>query len=172
MQVGDDQHVIEYQSNRDGTVDVTVDGIEGSDDNQVQTRRQTARIHRWTPGSIDLEIDGLRSSHQVTANGDEIAVQLSETTVDVGVVPKFTVPGSDGPSGGFMAPMPGVVLEVRVEPGAPVTKGDTLVVLEAMKMEHHMTAPEAGTVSEVFVTADQQVTKDEVLLTMQEDDRV
>lgn len=172
LQVGDGQHLVEYQSNRDGTVDVTVEEIEGSDGDRVGARSQTARIHRWTSGSIDLEIDGLRSSHQVTSNGDEIAVQLSETTVHVGVVPKFTVPGSGGPSGGFMAPMPGVVLEVRVEPGASVAQGDTLVVLEAMKMEHHMTAPEAGTVSEVFVTAGQQVTKDEVLLTMQEDDRV
>jgi propionyl-CoA carboxylase alpha chain len=170
LDVGNDQHLVEYQSNRDGSVDVTVDGVEESGGDPIPVAHQSVRTHRWTSGSIDLEIDGLRSTHQVTANGDEIAVQLSETTVGVGLVPKFTVPGSDGPSGGFMAPMPGVVLEVRVESGTSVAQGDTLVVLEAMKMEHHMTAPEDGTVSEVFVTAGQQVTKDEVLLTMQEDD--
>lgn len=172
LTVGEDEHLVSYHSNRDGSVDASCERADRPADDSGPTETQRVTTHRWTSGSIDLEIDGVRSTHQVTANGNEIAVQLSETTVDVGVVPKFTVPGSDGPSGGFMAPMPGVVLEVRVEPGASVVKGDTLVVLEAMKMEHHMKAPDAGTVAEVFVAAGQQVTKDEVLLTMREADSV
>ncbi len=168
LNVGDDQHVVRYHSNRDGSVAMTINNTDQSADQTTSPVNVTT--HRWTANAIDLEIDGLRATHQVTASGNQIAVQLSETTVDVDVVPKFTVPGGEGLRGGYAAPMPGVVLEVRVKPGAEVAQGDTLLVLEAMKMEHHMTANEDGTVAEVLVAAGQQVTKDAVLLTMKESD--
>jgi propionyl-CoA carboxylase alpha chain len=60
--------------------------------------------------------------------------------------------------------MPGVVLDVRVEPGEHVTAGQTLVVLEAMKMEHHMAAPADGVVAEVRVATGDQVANGALLL--------
>ena len=59
--------------------------------------------------------------------------------------------------GHFRAPMPGHVLEVRVQAGQQVTKGAVLLVLEAMKMEHSLTAPWPATVAEVKVEAGQRV---------------
>jgi biotin carboxyl carrier protein len=53
--------------------------------------------------------------------------------------------------------MPGKVVSVRVAPGDEVEPGQVLVVLEAMKMEHQVTAPEAGVVSEVLVAVGEQV---------------
>ena len=53
--------------------------------------------------------------------------------------------------------MPATVLKVLVTPGTQVKKGETLVILEAMKMEHALTAPHDGQVSEVAVEAGQQV---------------
>jgi 3-methylcrotonyl-CoA carboxylase alpha subunit len=47
------------------------------------------------------------------------------------------------------APMPGVVLKILIETGAVVTKGTPLLILEAMKMEHQITAPRDGTVSAI-----------------------
>ena len=49
------------------------------------------------------------------------------------------------------APMPGTILDVRVQNGAKVKKGDVLVILEAMKMEHEIQAPCDGTVTSVCV---------------------
>jgi len=59
--------------------------------------------------------------------------------------------------GHFRAPMPGHVLDVRVQPGQVVAKGAVLLVLEAMKMEHSLTAPWPAKVTEIKVQAGQRV---------------
>jgi acetyl-CoA/propionyl-CoA carboxylase biotin carboxyl carrier protein len=59
--------------------------------------------------------------------------------------------------------MPGTVLAVHVAPGDTVSAGQAIAVVEAMKMEHTVTAPVAGTVSELMVNAGQQVGLDETL---------
>jgi propionyl-CoA carboxylase alpha chain len=65
--------------------------------------------------------------------------------------------------------MPGAVVRVLVEPGAPVVAGQTLVVLEAMKMEHTVAAPTAGVVTEVRVQPGQQVDAGSVLAVVEEE---
>lgn len=57
------------------------------------------------------------------------------------------------PGGGLDAPMPGVVTRVLVAPGDAVKKGQSLVALEAMKMEHMIRAPRDGRVAKVLATA-------------------
>src|SRR5204862_6931196 len=113
---------------------------------------------------------GRRHSARVARAGDgnRLHVQVPGGTVDVYIVPRFVVPGTEAASAGFVAPMPGVVLEVRCEAGDDVTAGQTLVVLEAMKMEHHMRAPADGRVAEVRVTEGQQVENGAVLLVFEE----
>jgi len=60
-------------------------------------------------------------------------------------------------AGSLAAPMPGSVVEVLVKPGDVVAKGATLMIIEAMKMEHTIVAPVAGTVKEVFFAKGDQV---------------
>ncbi|MDR1387180.1 MAG: hypothetical protein LBJ44_06250 [Propionibacteriaceae bacterium] len=57
----------------------------------------------------------------------------------------------------FEAPMPGVVLSIEIAPGAPVQRGQTLLVLEAMKMKNELKAPRDAIVADVLVAAGQQV---------------
>jgi 3-methylcrotonyl-CoA carboxylase alpha subunit len=59
--------------------------------------------------------------------------------------------------GTVRAPMHGKVLAILVEPGDAVAKGQRLAIIEAMKMEHTLTAPIAGTISDISVTAGKQV---------------
>ena len=68
--------------------------------------------------------------------------------------------------GGLVAPMPGRVIEVLVEPGAHVKPGDRLLVLEAMKMEHTVTAPVEGTVVAIHHAVGDQVREGDELLTV------
>ena len=65
--------------------------------------------------------------------------------------------------------MPGKVIELRVAVGDRVTAGATLLVLEAMKMEHPMTATEDGVVTEVRVAEGDQVESGAVLLVVEPD---
>ncbi len=68
--------------------------------------------------------------------------------------------GGDGSSGGMVrAPMHGKVLSVLVEEGATVTRGQRLAVIEAMKMEHTLVSPLDGTVLEIAVARDDQVSE-------------
>ena len=141
---------VSYRSERDGTFTVNDSG--------------RARVHRWSPTHIDVEVDSRRTVGRVTSAGALLLVQTPRGTIEFGVVPRFVLPGVEEPTGGLTAPMPGVVLDVRVAVGDVVTAGQTLVVLEAMKMEHHMDAPFDGTVSEVLVVAGQQVDNGAVLM--------
>ncbi|MEY4593659.1 MAG: hypothetical protein RIQ47_69 [Bacteroidota bacterium] len=64
------------------------------------------------------------------------------------------------------APMPGLVLNVLVTDGQPVSKGDSILVLEAMKMENIIKAPADGTVKKVAVAKGDKVEKNQVMITM------
>jgi propionyl-CoA carboxylase alpha chain len=126
-----------------------------------------ARLHAWTPDGIDAEIDGRRVRARVTRAGDRLVVQGLQGDLDLVVKPLFELPGAVAVAGGFVAPMPGKVLELRVEPGARVRAGETLVILEAMKMEHPMRAPADGVVTEVRVVIGDQVEAGAVLLVVE-----
>ena len=71
--------------------------------------------------------------------------------------------------GSLTATMPGRVLDVVVEPGQAVAKGDTLVLLEAMKMELRIQAPLAGVVARVHCKAGQVVDRGQLLVEVQPD---
>ena len=87
--------------------------------------------------------------------------------MELAILPRFVVPGSEGPSGGLKAPMPGKVIDLRVRAGQSVRAGETLLVLEAMKMEHPMRAPEDGVVAEVRVALGEQVENGALLLVVE-----
>lgn len=64
------------------------------------------------------------------------------------------------------APMPGTIIKVNAKPGDAVKRGDVLCVLEAMKMENDIMAPDDGTVATVAVSTGQTVQTDAVLITL------
>jgi 3-methylcrotonyl-CoA carboxylase alpha subunit len=80
-------------------------------------------------------------------DGVRWALSLKEELADLDVEP----------SGSLSAPMPGRVIKLMVEAGAKVAKGQPLLILEAMKMEHTITAPADGTVKEIHYAAGEQV---------------
>lgn len=149
---------VAYHALRDGSFSVGDDG--------------RARVHRWSDRDIDVEVDNRRATSRVTHSGELLFVQTPRGTARFNIEPLFAVPGIEAVVGGLNAPMPGAIVEVRVALGQRVEAGETLVVMEAMKMEHIITAPGAGTVSEVLVVKGQQVNSGAVLLTIEPDDDV
>ena len=84
-------------------------------------------------------------------------------TYEFGLVARGNVAGGGASSGTISAPMPGKVTAVEVFAGGKVVKGQRLLTLEAMKMEHGMTAPFDGTVAELSASAGAQVSEGAVL---------
>jgi len=70
----------------------------------------------------------------------------------------------------LVAPMPGAILATEVKSGDNVSKGDVLIVLEAMKMEHRITAPRDGKVENVHVAIGDQVEKEQLLVSLEEEE--
>ena len=64
----------------------------------------------------------------------------------------------------IIAPMAASVISIDVEPGAAITRGQQIAVLEAMKMQHEIAADVAGTVAEVVASANAQIAADELIL--------
>lgn len=153
LRSGPEEIEVTYHPRRDGTVALGDGGL--------------VRVHRWSSTAVDVEVDGRRGSARVTRAGNRCFVQVPGGTVELVVVPRFTVPGVGQVEGGLVAPMPGRVVDVRTEPGAQVRSGDTLVVLEAMKMEHRINAPVDGVVTELLVTVGQQVENGAALLVLE-----
>ena len=156
LRFGHQQIDLEYAARRDGSFDLGVYG--------------DARVHHWNESAVDLELNGYRSTSRVTRAGGHLFVQVLRGTVAFAIVPRFDVQESEVAPGGLNAPMPGLILDVRVSAGQRVDAGETLVVMEAMKMEHVISAPSTGTVSDVLVTKDQQVENGAPLLTFEPDD--
>lgn len=124
----------------------------------------TARIHAWYDDGIDVEIAGRRLQARITRDGDQLHVHGPGGDLSFTEEPRFTLPGSEEAAGSFIARMPGKVIEVRVAVGDQVHAGDTVVVLEAMKMENPVRAAEDGVVTEVRVAEGDQVEAGALLL--------
>jgi propionyl-CoA carboxylase alpha chain len=106
--------------------------------------------------------------YDVARYGDERYVDSKAGPAHLVTLPRFPSTESDEDSGSLHAPMPGKVIRVDVAEGTSVDEGDTLVVMEAMKMEHTLRAPHGGTVSSVHCTAGDQVDANEVLVVVED----
>ena len=84
--------------------------------------------------------------------------------ISLDIIPKFVLPGSKEILGGLTAPMPGKVVDIRVKLGDKVKKGDPIVILEAMKMEHQVNAPETGKVKKIYIKKNQQLDNGDLLM--------
>ncbi len=126
-------------------------------------------------GEIDVEgnlianIDGVRSIAAVVKEGQLITVMSHGSAQRLTLHDPLEVGDmEDGGSGAITAPMFGKIVQVMAMPGDVVEKDMPLVILEAMKMEHTLCAPENGVVAEVNVVAGDQIDDGAVLVSFEE----
>ncbi|MFJ3924809.1 acetyl/propionyl/methylcrotonyl-CoA carboxylase subunit alpha [Streptomyces sp. NPDC090022] len=129
------------------------------------------RIVAFTPDAVTVELGGVthRFAHAASPegvwlgrDGDSWHVQRHDPVTAKGA--------AGGGADTLAAPMPGTVTVVKVAVGDRVSAGQSLLVVEAMKMEHVISAPHAGTVSELDVTPGTTVAMDQVLAVVTPDE--
>ncbi|WP_328926278.1 ATP-grasp domain-containing protein [Streptomyces sp. NBC_00190] len=160
---------------------------------QPQTRRYTAagtaateytvryhpvdhpgvRVLAASPTLVTLEVEGIRRVFHVKQNSNKGEVYVDSTLCGshtLTVVPRFTDPQDRTEPGSLLAPMPGTVVRLAegLAPGSPVTAGQPLLWLEAMKMEHRILAPASGTLTALHAATGQQVEFGALLAVVQE----
>ena len=135
--------------------------------NLYEVMGSSCEIYYCDSSGIDIGIDSHRFYAHVTEAGSEILINMPFGDVNVSLIPRFSEPGNDVPEGGLIAPMPGKVIDVKVKQGKKVKAGDTLVIIEAMKMEHSIKATEAGKIAKVMVRLNDQVDNGATLLVLE-----
>ncbi|MCP9271766.1 acetyl/propionyl/methylcrotonyl-CoA carboxylase subunit alpha [Mycolicibacterium arenosum] len=118
---------------------------------------ETVGLVSATPDRVVLSVAGVESGFDVARYGDQVFVDAPHGAVRLTVMPRYPDPASAVARGSLLAPMPGSVIRVGAAAGDAVTAGQPLIWLEAMKMEHTITAPAAGVLAELNTHAGQQV---------------
>ena len=123
-----------------------------------------------------MENDGVATTYAVVVDSSGsltapvVHVDSTLGYVKLNRVPRFVDPSEQVATGSLLAPMPGSVLSVSVEVGQQVTAGQTILVMEAMKMQHTVSAPTDGVVSEINVKTGSQVGAGDVLAVVEGDE--
>lgn len=144
-----------YRGEPDGreyeiTYRTTRDGLAPTDGTRVIAAR---------PDRVTLGIDGVTRHFDVLAQGDRVYVDTASGTYTFTALPRFTDPAARTEPGSLLAPMPGTVVRLAdgLAAGSAVAAGQPLIWLEAMKMEHRILAPAAGTLTALHAAPGLQV---------------
>jgi propionyl-CoA carboxylase alpha chain len=139
----DDEHTVKYRFTRTGLI--------LADD-------EPAQLVSATEDDVVLaDGDGVACRFAVARYGQHIYVDSARGPVHLVALPRFPEPGSAVEKGSLVAPMPGNVIRLGAAVGDTVAAGQPLIWLEAMKMEHTITAPSDGVLGELNVDTGQQV---------------
>ncbi|MGW1897826.1 acetyl/propionyl/methylcrotonyl-CoA carboxylase subunit alpha [Streptomyces hirsutus] len=141
-----EEHEARYRHTRDGLAADTAGEAGGAGGVQV--------VHAEA-GLVVLDVDGVRRRFEVGRYGDRVWVNGTALTA----LPRFPDPTAQLAPGSLLAPMPGTVVRVAdgLAAGASVQAGEPLLWLEAMKMQHRISAPVTGTLTALHATEGQQV---------------
>ena len=139
-------HDIGYRCTRTG---IAVDGHDGLELVEASPERVVLAV----PGERGL----VRRQFDIARYGDLVCVDSPLGPVSVRRLPRFSDPADQVAHGSLLAPMPGSVIRIGAEVGSAVAQGQPILWLEAMKMEHTISAPAAGVLSALNVTVGQQV---------------
>ncbi|MBB6435566.1 ATP-binding protein [Streptomyces candidus] len=147
-------HEVRYRRGRDGGY-----RVEGVD-----------LVVSVTPDEVVLETGGVRLRHHVAVHGDRVYVDTPAGSHTLHAAPRFPDPEARTAPGSLFAPMPGTVVRIAegLAEGVRVAAGQPLLWLEAMKMEHKVSAPAAGTLTALHAAPGRQVEVGALLAVVQE----
>ena len=152
LSLDDQEYRVKYKSLKDG--------------NFVSAESEIIRMFDWYEDFIDVEISNVRYRSKITMDDDLLLIQTHKGNLLFEILPKFNITQEEAIKGGLTAPMPGKVVEIKIKKGSNIKKGDTLVILEAMKMEHKVLAPDNGKIKEVLIKENDQVENGQTLVVL------
>jgi propionyl-CoA carboxylase alpha chain len=150
FQSGSEEISISYKSDRNGFFNIN---------NDIK-----AKVIEWNTYGVDIEIENTRFFSKITRSNETLVIHGPWGDILFKIMPRFKSIGQEVKDGGLIAPMPGKVIDLMVEVGSKIKKGETLVVLEAMKMEHAIKAIEDGVIDELFIKNNDQVENGALLM--------
>ena len=162
FQYGDESHTISLTPEKDGGYVA-----------QIGEASHDVRVWSYSGGDMALSVDGHRQRLTVLSDDGLIWwVHSDGGTWQLDWISPLPSGGrqTEESAGSLRAPMPGQVISVNIENGQYVMKGDILLVIEAMKMEHRITAPYTGRVAALYFTVGQSVHQGVKLLELQASD--
>ena len=115
--------------------------------------------------SYEAVVDERDDLYHVLLAGDMYDVQVTDER-SRRLASAFMAFGDTGGEVSIRAPMPGLIVRVPVSEGEPVSKGQTVIILEAMKMENELKSPRDGTVHHIHTKAGENVEQNKVLVTI------
>jgi 3-methylcrotonyl-CoA carboxylase alpha subunit len=136
----------------------------------IGDRVYSASAGRAPDGRLDMALDAVHERVSVTHHGDTITVRRNGETYRLRLPDPIAAAAEEDDAGGrLIAPIPGQVTEVIAAPGMTVTRGQILVVLEAMKTVFRLAAPADGTIAAVSCQAGDSVVEGQLLVSFAED---
>lgn len=135
---------------------------------EVGGRDIPVRLEPIRDGRVAAEVNGQRLRGHAAIRGGRVEIALGARRLAFARPDAAGSGDRAGAGGRVLAPMPGLIREVLVEEGATVTKGQTLAILEAMKMQHRISAPCDGSVTRLATSAGDQVAAGHVLMCVEE----
>lgn len=176
IEVGiEDERPRRYHVRREGNRAVVrhLDDAAGGDGKGAPEKETSIDWRRPQPGIYSLLIDNASYEVFVEEKPDHLAVHLVNRTfrVHAADMRRHRAPtGAAGPADGLVritAPIPGRVSRILVEPGQQISRGDGVIVVEAMKMENELRAPRDGVVGSIEVEEGQGVEGGALLATIE-----
>ena len=134
----------------------------------ISILEKNVKIISFDNEMLECVIDDIRSQYQIYRDEDRLFVFDSFNDIQLKVLPRFVDPSTSSIEGGLLAPMPGKISEVLIKKDQKVKAGQSLMIIEAMKMEQTIKSPNAGKISKIMVKKGQQVENGESLLVIDE----
>jgi biotin carboxyl carrier protein len=115
--------------------------------------------------SFEAVVEERDGTYHVLMAGDLFEVEVTDER-SRRLASAFMAFGDSGGEYSLRAPMPGLIVRIPVEEGQPVSKGETVAILESMKMENELKSPRDGTIHRIYVSAGENVEQNKVLVTI------
>ncbi len=124
---------------------------------RINQQEYRAEIRELTPDRARVAVNGEEYEIDLVEFGrrpkvaDVVRPAPAASAATTSIAPPARTPRTPDNAGVVAAPLPGLVLQLKIKEGEPVSAGQVLLVMEAMKMENQITSPHNGTVKKVFV---------------------